>query len=103
MTKQKHHFQDGKTGSAIAIRITPRARKNEIVEILNDGTVKIRLTVTASEGILNQELIKYLSEVIGVAQEQIEIVAGQTGNDKLVSFTDVDASTVQKQIIEHLA
>ena len=43
MSERKFHLHDGKVGAAITVRVTPRASKNEISEILDDGTIKVRL------------------------------------------------------------
>lgn len=96
------NLRDGKRGAALAIRVTPRARKNEISEILSDGTVKIRLTAPPVDGKANEALIEFLAEVLDVAARNIEIVAGHTGRKKLVSILGVHAETVQRRIIEHL-
>lgn len=103
MTKRKYRFHDGKKGAAISIRVTPRARKNEIVEVLSDLTVKIRLTAPPVEGKANKELVKFLSEVLGAPKSDIEIVAGQTGRDKIVSILDVDSDTVHKLLLENIS
>lgn len=100
--KRKFHLHDGKTGSALAIRVTPRARRNEVAEVLNDGTVRIRLTAPPVEGKANQALIAFLSEILNVPKSHIEIVAGESGRDKLVSILDMDAAEAQRRILEHL-
>jgi len=102
MTPEKYHLHDGKKGSALAIRVTPRARRNEIVEILNDGTVKIRMTSSPSDEKANQELVEFLANILEIAPSRIEIVAGNTGHDKLVSILDMDAASVQQRILHHL-
>lgn len=38
MADRKFQMHDGQKGSALAVRVTPRASRNEIVEILDDGT-----------------------------------------------------------------
>lgn len=103
MTSRKFHLHDGKKGAALAIRVTPRASHNEIIEIQNDGTVKIRLTAPPVEGKANQALIEFLSEVLEVPRSRIEIVAGTGGRDKLVSILDLDANTVHQRILMHIA
>lgn len=103
MTEKKYHLHDGKKGAALAIRVTPRASRNEIIEILSDGTVRIRLTASPAEGKINQALIEFLSGVLGVAHSKLEVVAGATGRDKLVSIVDLDAETVHQRILKHLA
>ena len=103
MTDRQFHLHDGKKGSALAIRVTPRASHNEIVEIQNDGTVKIRLTAAPVEGKANQALISFLSDVLEVPRSHIEIVAGINGRDKLVSILDLDAETVHERILKHIS
>jgi uncharacterized protein (TIGR00251 family) len=96
-------MHNGQKGSAIAVRVTPRASRNEIVEILNDGTVKVRLTAPPVEGKANETLIEFLAGVLDVPRSHIEIVAGTTGRDKLVSILDLDAETVHERILKKLA
>lgn len=103
MHARRFHLHDGKKGSALAVRVTPRARRNEIVEILSDGTVKIRLTSPPVEGKANAALVEFLSEILEVPPSHIDIVAGATGRDKLVSILDMDASTVQQKILKKMA
>ena len=103
MTPRAYHLHNGQKGSALAIRVTPRASRNEIVEILNDGTVKIRLTAPPVEGKANQALVVFLAEVLDLPPNRIEIVAGATGRDKLVSILDLDTETVHQRILQRLA
>ena len=102
MTPRNFHLHDGKKGSALAIRVTPRASRNEIVEILSDGTIRIRLTAPPADGKANQALVQFLAEVLDIPVSRIEIVAGFTGRDKLVSILDMDAEMVHKIILQHL-
>ena len=103
MAQRKYHLHDGKKGAALAIRVTPRARRNEVVGILNDGTIRIRITAPPVEGKANEALVKYLSSVLGISQSRIEIVAGQKGRDKLVSVLDMAPETAHQKILENLA
>jgi uncharacterized protein len=102
METKKYHLHDGKKGAALAIRVTPRASRNEIVEVLSDGTVRIRLTAPPVDGKANEALIEFLSKVLDIAPSRIEIVAGLTGRDKLVSILDMDAELVHTRILQNL-
>jgi uncharacterized protein (TIGR00251 family) len=102
MADRKYQLHDGKKGSALAIRVTPRASRNEIVEVLSDGTVRIRLTASPVEGKANEALVEFLSKVLDVAPSRIEIVAGATGRDKLVSILDLDAESVHARILQNI-
>ena len=103
MTDRKFRLHNGTSGAAITVRVTPRASKNEISEILDDGTVKIRLTTSPDETVSNQALMTFLAEVLGVKTSQIEIVAGLNGKDKLVAVTNMDSSALQNKILQKLS
>lgn len=101
--KQRNfRFHDSRTGAAITVRITPRASKNEINEILDDGTIKVRLKAGTPDENINKELTKFLSGVLDVPASKIEIVAGDTGMDKLVTIVGMEARQVQSKILERI-
>jgi uncharacterized protein (TIGR00251 family) len=102
MESRSFLLHDGKKGAALAVRVTPRASKNEIVDILSDGTIKIHLTAPPVEGQANAALLKFLAKVLDVPVGKLEVVAGASGRDKLVSVIDMDAVTLHKKILEHV-
>lgn len=103
MVSRQFRLHNGQKGSALAVRVTPRASRNEIVEILNDGTVKVRLNAPPVEGKANETLIEFLAGVLDVSRSDLEIVAGVTGRDKLVSILNMDAETAHERILKKLA
>lgn len=96
--KRKYRLSDGKHGAAITVRVTPRARKSEFAGVLEDGTVRIRLQEPAVEGKANKALVSFLSKVLGVRRNRIEIVAGQNGLDKIVAVEAMTAQEVENRI-----
>jgi hypothetical protein len=99
---RKYVFHDGRRGSAIAVRVTPRASRNQIVGVLTDGTIKVRIAANPSDGEANAALMGFLAEVLGVPKSRVEIVAGESGRDKLISILDMDAQTAHQRIVAHL-
>ena len=99
---RKYELHSGQRGSALAVRITPRASHNQIVGVLDDGTIKVYLDSDPSEDELNTELLSYLAEVLGVPKSRVEVVAGENGRDKLVSVLDMDVDTAQQRILAHI-
>ena len=97
---RKFKLHDGKSGAALTVRVTPRARRTEIAELLEDGTLRIRLTAPPVEGKANAALIEFLAEVLRTRKSRIEIVAGEKGLDKIVSITDMSAVEVQQRLQE---
>jgi uncharacterized protein (TIGR00251 family) len=102
MKDRSFHLHDGKTGSAITVRVTPRSSRNEVSEILDDGTIKVRLTASSPDEKMNQALVNFLAQVLQVLPGQLEIVAGKSGNDKLITITDLDSNAVQERILASL-
>ncbi len=103
MPDQKINLHDGKKGSALAVRVTPRASRNEIVEVLGDGTIKVRIAALPADNEANQALIEFLAEILSVPKSRLEIVAGMSGRDKLVAVLDMDVATAHSRVVAHLA
>ena len=102
MTKRKYQLHDGKNGAALAVRVTPRASKNKIVEVLEDGTIKVHIAAPPVDDEANLELLKFMGEVLGVPKSRLHIVAGATGRDKLIAVLDMDAESAHKRILAYL-
>ncbi len=101
MKGKDFRFRNGEVGAALAVRVIPRAKNNEIVEVLNDGTIKIRLVDSGAD--LNGTLVSFLASVLDVPMDRVNVVAGESKRDKLVSVLDLDPMGVQKKIIASLA
>jgi len=102
MKERSYNLHDARSGAAITVRITSRSRRNEISEILEDGTIHIRLTAPQNAEKSNQALIAFLAEILQVNVSQLEIVAGNSGSDKLVTIIDLDKASVQDRIMAQL-
>ena len=97
---RKFKLHNGKSGAALTVRVTPRARRTEVAEILEDGTLRIRLTAPPVEGKANAALVEFLAEVLPTRKSRIEIVAGERGLDKIISVTDMSSADVQERLQE---
>ena len=99
---RRFRLHDGKYGAALTVRFTPRARQSELGGILEDGTIRIRIKEPPVEGKANRALVAFLSKMLGVRKNQIEIVAGQRGLDKIVAVEDMTAAEVERRIQGYL-
>ena len=75
----------GDNGALLNIRLTPKAKKDQIGPI-HDDRLKISVTSPPVEGKANKHLIRILSKKTGVAKSSIEIVSGETAREKTVLF-----------------
>ena len=97
---RKFKLHHGQVGAAITVRVQPRSKRNQIREILEDGTIDICLSAPNTDQDINVSLIEFLSQILGNKKGDIEIIAGQQGLDKLVTILNLDADTVQKMIMK---
>lgn len=103
MPERNYRSHDGKSGSVITVSIIPRASENEISEILDDGTIKIRLTAPGTEEKANKALLDFLANVLGVKLSDLEIIAGLSNKDKLVAVANMDSAGLQAKILQNLS
>ena len=102
MVDRKFNLHGGQKGSALAVRVTPRASRNEIVEMLEDGTIRVRIAAPPVDDEANNTLLEFLAEILGVPKSRLDIVAGETGRDKLISVLDMDVETAHQRIVAHM-
>ncbi len=98
-------FQNGdeRLNTIIPVRITPRAQKNEISELMEDGTVKIRLTAPPIDGKANKALVDFLSDILNVRRSSIEIISGMKSRNKQVRITGFGEHTLYRSIMTLLS
>ncbi len=100
MAKRDFKITDAAHGTALTVRIVPRASRTEIACVEDDGTLKIRLTAPPVEGQAQAELVRFLAEFLSADPQDIEVVAGLDGRKMLVTVLNVQASEVDRKIIE---
>lgn len=69
-------------GSAIEIRVTPKASRNRI-ERGSDG-VRIYVTTVPENGKANAAVLKLLAKALGVPKSRLTITRGQQSRDKTI-------------------
>ncbi|MBU1445905.1 DUF167 domain-containing protein [Patescibacteria group bacterium] len=85
----------------LRIKVLPKSVKNEVVDIMDDETIKIRIKAVPEKGKANKELVNFLSKEMslifrdraGCVQCQptvkcnVEIISGKTDQVKLIKIT----------------
>lgn len=100
---RNYKLHNGKVGSALAVRLTPKASRNAIVGIQEDGAVKVHVTASPTDGQDNEALIALLAETLKMPVDDVSIVAGENGRDKLLSVLGMDAVTLTTLLRQHLS
>jgi uncharacterized protein (TIGR00251 family) len=79
----------------IAVRVMPRARKDEIAGE-RDGALVVRVTAPPVEGKANDAVRKLLAKRLGIAPGRVSVVRGVSGRDKLVEIDGMEAEAVRR-------
>ena len=99
--ERSFELHNGRSGAAITVRVKQQSRKNQIIEILGDGTILIGVKKSKENQDLNIMLVDFLAQILEIDKGDIEIIGGQQGRDKLLSILNVDAETVQEKILRY--
>ena len=82
----------------IAIRLQPRARRDEVVGE-RAGAIVIRVTAPPVDGKANAALCAFVARAAGVPQSRVSVVRGQTARDKVVRVEGVDADALRSALL----
>lgn len=70
-----------KSGAEIALRVTPKASRNQIVAA--EEGLRAYVTVVPEDGKANEAVVKLLAKALGVAKSRLTLIRGQTSRDKV--------------------
>jgi uncharacterized protein (TIGR00251 family) len=98
MRKLESKFSDAQQGAAITVKVSPRAKRTEFAEVMDDGTLKIKVAAAPEDGAANATLIAFLAEAFHIPASQIEIVVGQSSEKKLISLVGVSPAMVEDAV-----
>ena len=68
----------------LAVRVTPNAKTDMVT--IEEGQVKIRVTVVPEDGKANKAVIALLAKALGVSKSSLSIIRGETARDKLIQL-----------------
>ncbi len=96
---RKFEITDARGGAALNIRVVTQAERAELAAIQDDGVLKIRLTAaSAGDPQANKELLEFLSAWLGISVNHLNIVAGESGREKIVSIEGMTGAQVEEVI-----
>ena len=79
------------------IHAQPRARKNGIVGV-HAGRLKVAVTQAPERGKANTALLKVLAKGLGLKASQVQLVAGETSQQKTVWVEGMTADELQTRL-----
>jgi len=73
-------------GLRLRLRVKPGGRQQRLIGAYG-GALKLEVSSAPEKGRANAAVVRLLSEALGIRQNQVEIVAGTSSQDKIVVLT----------------
>ncbi|MFC1929409.1 DUF167 domain-containing protein [Chloroflexota bacterium] len=90
------------TEANISLRVSPNARKNELVAF-KDRVLQVRISAPPVKGKTNQELIDFLSKVLGVGRTSLSILRGHNARNKVIAIAGLSQEDAVKRLTLELS
>jgi uncharacterized protein (TIGR00251 family) len=77
----------------ISVHVNPNAKQNKVVGFQN-GLLKVMIAAPPTRGKANQELLKFLSDLLRISKSNLAIEKGATSKKKTVAISGLSQSDV---------
>lgn len=84
----------------LMVQIHPNAAYNQMVR-LEDGVLHLRIAARPTEGKANQELLKFLSDILGVSKSRLTIEKGLTSKKKRIAISGLTPEQVVRRLEQY--
>ncbi len=84
----------------ISVHVSPNARQNKVVA-LQDDVLKLTIAAPPTRGKANQELLRFLSHILGTGRDNLVIEKGATSKKKVVAISGLSQSEVLRLLEKH--
>ncbi len=81
----------------ISLRVYPNAARNEVVDF-TDGVWRIRVAAPPVKGKANQELLAFISLVLGVSKSSLTITKGHTSRSKVIAVDGLSREDIMQRL-----
>ncbi len=78
----------------LEIKVTPQSRENKIIEFKH-GILKIKIKGTPVKGKVNENLIRFLANLLNISQQQVTIISGFTSQRKRVQIVGAEEDVLR--------
>jgi uncharacterized protein len=85
-------------GVRFTVHVQPKASKTEVAGLHGDA-LKVRVAAPPVDGAANDELIKHLARVLGVAKTAVQVVAGASSRRKTIEVDGLTADVVKSRLL----
>ena len=82
----------------ISLRVYPNAGRNEMAGF-TDEVLRVKISAPPIKGKANRELVTFLSRLLGVSKDSVNIIEGHTIRNKVVAIDGLSREEVMKRLL----
>ncbi len=82
--------------SCIQVHLQPRASRNEIVGVVEQG-LKIRLCAPPVDDRANRQLVDFLAETLDLPRRDVVLLHGQKSRAKMIGFKGIEPEDLARR------
>lgn len=82
----------------LVVHVQPRARRTEVAGRHGDA-IKVRLAAPPVDGAANDELVRFLADLLGVGRGAVRVVGGRAARRKLVEIDGITAAEAASRLL----
>jgi len=86
-----------KTSTRVRLRVSPGARRNELVGRHGEGW-KVRVAVPPEGGRANDAVLDLLARELSLPRRSLSIVSGQAAREKVVQMEGIDRVETERRL-----
>lgn len=90
-------LRESPAGVSLRVRVQPRAPRDQIAGV-KAGALAVRIAAPPVDGEANAALVRFLARALHVPAATIELRHGQSGRDKLLQVSGLDAAGLRLRL-----
>ncbi|NQW20549.1 MAG: DUF167 domain-containing protein [Chloroflexi bacterium] len=86
------------TSTRIAVRLQPRASRDEILGWREDGVLRARVKAPPVDGAANNALVQIVAKALGVPRNKVMLVSGVTTRNKILVVEGLTNEVISERL-----
>jgi len=83
----------------ITIFIQPRASRDEILWLNEEGVLRVRVKAPPVDGAANEALVQLVAKKLGVRKDSVSLVSGATARNKVIEVEGLTSDELRSGLI----
>jgi len=89
-----NYIRETDQGVTLAIRVQPRASRDEIIADRGGEQLKVRITAAPVDSAANKVLLKFIAKSLDIPPRTVSLIRGDKNRSKVLLIADTNAASV---------